>query len=93
MLIQLLRPLVPLPPGDGLPGPLCWPLLLVHPEVHTTSIAHRGAHAVLPPRGGGGGEAVGTVEQGGDGKVWGLRTLFQDNIGLVLNIDYWCSWR
>ena len=58
----------PLPLHDPLPGPLCWPLLLMHPEVETTCIAHRVAQAVLPPGGGGGGEAVGTAQLWGDGE-------------------------
>ena len=59
---------VPLPLHDPLPGPLCWPLLLVNLEVETTCIAHRVAQAVLPPGGGGGGEAVGTAQLWGDGE-------------------------
>ena len=49
----------------------------MHPEVHTTGIAQRGALAILPPRGGGGGEAVGAAKLGGDGEgnYWGRRSV------------------
>ena len=69
-----LTPLPPCPPLYSLPSPLCWPLLLVHPVVHSTVVAHWQPRAVLPPGGGGGGGAVGARGQGGDGEmdVWSL---------------------